>query len=174
MESADGSGLVTGLVSRLEQRIENLEIHLGNAMDSKITILAKLKDLRGMVQHIYVNSFELNQDLIKVVDAYILKETILNDNDTREIETMINVYNEDVLSRLEQLRCLNDIYRKEFCANLAIFNSASNKELQSEPIYVQEDTIRDLISEQEQLTLKTLVVIKKHIELNLHKKISTD
>lgn len=173
MESFSSSDLITDLASHLKQRIENLETYLGNTLEMKNTVLDKLQDLHKMIEYIYVNSLHIDKVLLKMINDHLLKNTILNNNDPEDIEFRIKVYDESIINRLDQMKHLNEVYKKEFCSSIAHFNNIDNDHLQTVPTDFQANKVGDLIAAQEQLVVRTLVVIKKYINLNLHEKIRT-
>lgn len=165
--------MISRLLDKLESRVDYLEMLIGpwdSQLENQENILTSLDFLEEAISSIYLDNFQLSDDVYHSLNSIIsLEITDLNkDHHRKHLHHCISLYYEDMKIMNEKLKQIDDLYCNRFLKNVERFNDIpSNQLLMISNLTRNYYRLRQIVTTQNCLVLQAISLIRKFIDKSL-------
>ena len=106
--------MTSQLIDRLEHRIDKLAELLGPwdpSLEYQEDVSTAVDFLERSIESIYLDTFHINDGLFRMLDRYVQQNNEpMDEQDIKDIDYIMSLYNNDMKLMNEKLKQLDDIY----------------------------------------------------------------
>ncbi|CAL9735602.1 hypothetical protein MOSE0_I00210 [Monosporozyma servazzii] len=161
--------MTSQLIDRLEHRIDKLAELLGPwdpSLEYQEDVSTAVDFLERSIESIYLDTFHINDGLFRMLDRYVQQNNEpLDEQDIKDIDYKMSLYNNDMKLMNEKLKQLDDIYVNKFLTHVDTFNDIPSRQfLDDNMVTKQYLKLQKLVTQQEELVVKTMATLRKVVD----------